>query len=102
MFVELDGEARGIIAVADQVKPEAEEALKKLLEKFPYDSFSFQEIKHIQERSCCSEPETTGNAIVVKVALPLASPVRSTFVSDPCRSKSAARLQALRRSHALY
>lgn len=33
MFVELDGEVRGIIAVADQVKPEAESALKKLHDK---------------------------------------------------------------------
>ncbi|SIS58348.1 heavy metal translocating P-type ATPase [Salimicrobium flavidum] len=33
MFVELDGEVRGTIAVADQVKPEAKDALKNLRDK---------------------------------------------------------------------
>lgn len=33
MFVELDGDVRGIIAVADQVKPEAEKALKSLRDR---------------------------------------------------------------------
>ncbi|SDJ78926.1 heavy metal translocating P-type ATPase [Salimicrobium halophilum] len=33
MFVELDGDVRGIIAVADQVKPEAKKALKSLRDR---------------------------------------------------------------------